>query len=118
MDSYRDLEVWKLTMDLASQAIEVTRAFPSDERFGLASQLRRSAVSVPSNIAEGWGRGNTGDYIRFLRISNGSLKELETQILLSQRAGYMTDELATGMLAICDRAGRMLRGLIRSLEAQ
>jgi four helix bundle protein len=78
MKSYRELEVWKVSMDLVDAVYELTDRFPKTEVFNLTSQLRRAVVSVPSNIAEGWGRENTKDYMRFLRIAKGSLMEIET----------------------------------------
>ncbi|RPI59311.1 MAG: four helix bundle protein, partial [Planctomycetaceae bacterium] len=75
--SYKDLQVWQKSMELAGQIYEATQKFPADERFGLTSQLRRAAVSVPSNIAEGYGRGTRKDYKRFLQVARGSLYELE-----------------------------------------
>ena len=86
IESYRDLEVWKLAMSLAQGSYLLTRTFPKEELFGLTSQIcGRAAASIPANIAEGYGRDNPGDYIHMLRIANGSLKELETHLLLSVR---------------------------------
>ncbi len=82
--SYRDLKVWQQAMQLAKGCYELTRRFPRDELFGLTSQIRRAAASVPANIAEGNGRQNRGEYIHSLRIAQGSLKELETHLILSQ----------------------------------
>ena len=113
--SYRDLEVWALGMDIAESCYTLTRSFPQDERFGLTSQMRRAAASVPSNIAEGWGRDNRGDYIHMLRIAQGSLKELETQALLAQRLTFLSADDSDRLLHMTDSAGRMLRALIRSL---
>ena len=86
----KDLEVYQLSLDLVEKIYEVTDRFPSSENFGLTSQLRRAAVSLPSNIAEGAGRGSTKDFIRFLNIASGSLAEIETQLVLSERIGYIT----------------------------
>lgn len=88
--SYQDLEVWQLGMDLVIESYKLTRKFPAAERFGLVSQIRRSAVSIPSNIAEGQGRHHLGDYLRFLSIANGSLKELETLMLIAARLAYVS----------------------------
>lgn len=118
MNSYRDLDVWKLGMDIAERIIHVTRTFPREEMFIMVSQIRRSSSSVPYNIAEGWGRDNRGHYIHMLRIANGSLKELETQILLANRVRYLSDQDSADLLALTDREGRMLRSLIRSLGGQ
>lgn len=116
IDSYRDLEVWKSGMLLAEQAYRLTKAFPKEEMFGMTSQIRRASASIPANIAEGYGRDNPGDYVHMLRIANGSLKELETHLLLCVRVGLISEETADAHLAETDRLGRMLRGLIRSLQ--
>ncbi len=105
-------------MDLAETCYAVSADFPSDERFGLVQQVRRSAASIPANIAEGYGRGSRPEYIRFLRIANGSLKELETHLILATRLSITTEDNAGPILEQADRVGRILRGLIRSLEAR
>jgi four helix bundle protein len=115
--SYRDLKVWQMSMDLAELCYRTTRTFPRDELYGMTSQMRRAASSVPANIAEGHGRNSRGEYIQFLRIAQGSLKELETHALLAQRIG-LADEKAVGpLLDKSDIVGKMLRALIRSLAA-
>ena len=114
--SYRDLEVWKKAMRLAKRIYQVTQKFPTDERFGLTNQLRRAAVSVPSNIAEGHARFGAGESSRFLSIAMGSVAEIETQILLSQDLRYLTEELTFEVLAELDIIGKMLRGLAKSIE--
>ena len=86
---YRDLLVWGRAMDLVVEAYRLTEAFPREERYGLVQQVRRAAVSVPSNIAEGHGRDHLGDYLRQLSVANGSLMELETQVLIAGRMGYL-----------------------------
>src|ERR1700749_1241141 len=103
-------------MTLAEAVYLVTRTFPRDERFGLISQIRRSAASVPANIAEGHGREQTGSFIQFLRISRGSLKEVETHLLLAARVGASSQAEVEPSLDQCQTVGRMLRALIRSLE--
>ncbi len=115
--SYRDLRVWQQAMDLAEATYRATEQFPEDERYGLVTQLRRATVSVASNIAEGHAR-STGDYLRHLLISNGSLTEIETQLLLSARLGFLSAELADSLLQTCDQVGRMLGGLRKSLRAR
>ena len=85
IQSYQDLEVWQRAMDIAAELYRLTKAFPRQEQFGLTSQIRRAASSIPANIAEGWGRQSTGEFRHFLRIAQGSLRELETHLLLSQR---------------------------------
>lgn len=91
MRKHQELRVWQQTMDLVEQVYAFTKTFPDDEKFGLTSQMRRSAVSIPSNIAEGAARGSTQEFIRFLHISQGSLSELETQLLIAQRLNYIQD---------------------------
>jgi four helix bundle protein len=116
IDSYRDLRVWKEAMDLAVQCYEATKAFPREEMFGLVTQIRRAASSVPANIAEGYGRESTGSYAHFLRTAQGSLKELETHLLLATRVGLMPEAKSEPLIQHSDVVGRMLRGLIRSIE--
>jgi four helix bundle protein len=96
----------------------MTRRFPRDELFGMTSQIRRAASSVPANIAEGYGRDSTREYIQFLRISQGSLKELETHLTLSGRVGLISESETKNVLEECDRLGKMLHRLIRSLQSQ
>jgi four helix bundle protein len=103
-------------MALAEGCYRLTRQFPRDELFGLTSQVRRAAGSVPANIAEGHGRENTGSFIQHLRISQGSLKELETHLLLAGRVGILPALDLTPILAQCESLGKMLRALIRSLQ--
>ena len=95
---------------------QISGPFPGHERFGLTSQLRRSAVSVPSNIAEGWGRGAKGEYRQFLRYARGSLFEAETQIQLAGRFGYADERSVSDLLNTSDEISRMLLGLMRSLR--
>ena len=115
--SYRDLRVWQKAMDIAVACYEVARRFPKEELYGMTSQMRRASVSVAANIAEGHGRNSRGDYIQFLRIAQGSLKELETHLLLSQKLKMCTANEVDPILNECDGLGRMLRALIRSLQA-
>lgn len=91
LKSYKDLEVWKVSMDFVIDIYRITSTFPTSEKFGLTNQIRRSAVSIPSNIAEGAGRRNTREFIQFLYISNGSLSELETQLEIAFRLNYIKD---------------------------
>ena len=105
-------------MDLTEGIYRVSAGFPLEERYGLTSQIRRSSVSVPSNIAEGHARPTTRDYLRFLGISLGSLAEMETQLLLAHRLGYIDEATLDLVLAVSDRVGRMLRGLMKSLGAR
>jgi four helix bundle protein len=102
-------------MNLAVDCYDLTKAFPREEAFGLVSQIRRSAASIAANIAEGYGRDSTGAYVHHLKIAQGSLKELETHLILSERVGLMSeDRLSTSMTFAAD-IGKMLRSLIRVL---
>ena len=114
--SYRDLLVWQQAMDLAVLCYSLTRSFPREEIFGLTSQVRRSSASVAANIAEGHGRESSGSFVQFLRIAQGSLKETETHLLLSERLALLTAEQAAAAMKTCDEIGRMLRSLIRTLQ--
>jgi four helix bundle protein len=103
-------------MALAEDCNRLTEAFPKSEMFGLTSQIRRAAVSIPANIAEGYGRGQTGSYTHFLRISQGSARELETLLLLSRHVGLVNASRSDPLLRKCDDISRMLHGLIRSIK--
>jgi four helix bundle protein len=118
VQSYRDLKVWQHGILLSKAVYLLTKAFPKEELFGLTSQARRAATSVPANIAEGYGRENTKEYIRFLRIAQGSLKETETHLILANEVGLANEQLTSPVLAICDELGRMLRSLIRKLQTR
>jgi len=113
--SYRDLIAWQLAIEITKQVYRVTEGFPDKERYGLTNQLRRASVAVPSNIAEGYGRGRAPDYARFLRIARGSLFEMETQLFIAVELRYVDrttfDELDTQL----KECGRVLAGLLRSL---
>ena len=113
INSYKDLLVWQRAVELVSSIYGITKVFPEDERFGLTSQMRRSAVSIPSNIAEGWGRLSRKNYLQFLRISRGSLFELETQIEICKRLNYIKeiDKLEKEIIEI----SKMLNALIKKL---
>jgi four helix bundle protein len=113
--SYRDLEVWQLGMSIARQVYQLTASFPNEERFGLTSQLRRAAVSIPANIAEGHARSGTGEFLHFLSIAMGSLAEVETYVLLGADFGYIDSAEQQNLLSQLDRLGKMLRGLHRTL---
>jgi four helix bundle protein len=116
INSYRDLECWRLGIDIAKQAYALSTTLPREELYGLSSQVRRSASAIPANIAEGHGRESTQDFIRFLRIAQGSVKELETHIIVAVEVGLLEASDATTIQGVCDREGRMLRALIRSLS--
>jgi four helix bundle protein len=114
--SYRDLEVWQKAIDVVEECYQITKAFPNDEKFGLASQLQRAAVSVPSNIAEGRGRHHTKEFLHHLAISNGSLAELETQLIIGQRLGYFGLKKLDQLLNKTAEIGKMINGLRKSLR--
>jgi four helix bundle protein len=113
--SYRDLLVWQKGMDLVEECYRFTWLLPRAEQFGLVSQIQRASASLPANIAEGYGRHNTGDFLRHLAIANGSLKELETHLLLAQRLHQKDPQ---GLLARTDELGRMLTAMMRTLRSR
>ena len=114
MSTHKDLKVWQKSMDLVVLTYRLSSRFPSEEKFGLISQMRRAAVSIPSNIAEGAARNSTKEYIRFLYIALGSLSELETQFLISKRLEYISDILEESITEI----RKMLLGLIKNLKSK
>ena len=114
--SYRDLEVWQRGVDLVELIYKLTQSFPSEEKFGLTAQIRRAAVSIPSNIAEGWGRDSTKEYVHFVRIARSSLFEVETQLIIAHRLGYLNEDEWKTSLQETDVESRMLLSLIRSLK--
>jgi four helix bundle protein len=114
--SYRDLLVWQRSVDLTLEIYDATDLFPRCEVYGLAAQLRRAAVSITSNIAEGHGRHHLGEYLHHLSIANGSLMELETQVIIAGRRGYLKDGVERRLLGSSAETGRLLAGLTRSLE--
>jgi four helix bundle protein len=118
VQSFKDLQVWQKSMDLAEMCYRLTAEFPRDEMYGMTAQARRAAVSVAANIAEGHGRETTGSFIQFLRMAQGSLKELETHLLLAERAEIASTEKIVPLLAECETIGKMLRSLIRSLQSR
>jgi four helix bundle protein len=116
IQSYEDLEVWQLAMTLDEQCYQLTATFPREETYGLSAQIRRAAVSIPANIAEGYGRNQTGNFLNFLRIAQGSVREPETHLLLASRLRVVDVEIATPCREIAIRVSKMLRALIRSIE--
>ena len=114
--SFKDLMAWQKAMARCERVYEITRQHPADERFGLTSQMRRAAVAVPSNIAEGYGRRATGDYIRFLQIALGSLYELETQLILSSTLGLSSPDLVGTCSEQLREVDRVLYTLIQALR--
>ncbi|MDD5541893.1 MAG: four helix bundle protein [Acidobacteriia bacterium] len=116
--SYRDLLVWQKAMLLVKEIYELTRGFPQDERFGLVSQLRRAAVSVPSNIAEGQARHTTKEFIQFISHAQGSAAELDTQLMLAQDLSLCSPQQAVLATAILEEVRKMLNGLRRKLNVR
>ncbi|MGC2475066.1 MAG: four helix bundle protein [Candidatus Sulfotelmatobacter sp.] len=115
--TYADLEVWQAAMELAVRIYRLTKEYPRDELYGLTSQLRRAAVSVASNIAEGKGRSLDRELIQFLCHSRGSLFEVETQLAIGRHLGYGTDTEYIDLSTTTAKIGRMINGLIRSVDA-
>ena len=118
LKSYQDLEVWKKSIELAEMVYRVSAQFPPEEKFGLTSQIRRAAASVPANIAEGAERNATGEFLQFLGIASGSLAETETFLILAGKLGMISGELAGPLQAQAVDVGRMLNGLKRSLRSK
>ncbi len=116
VQNYRDLIVWQKAMELVKLIYGLTQNFPREEMFGLTSQIRRAAVSVPSNIAEGQGRSSTKDFLRHLSISHRSLREVETQNLIAEMQGYISAEESKKVMARCSEVGRLINGLSNSLK--
>ena len=115
MAGYRELKVWRLAMELAEEIYKLCTEFTKHEIYGLTSQLQRAAVSVPSNIAEGQARNSSKEFNHSLGIARGSLAELETQIMLAQRLGYLTIEKMNPSLEKAEEIGKMLKGLQKSI---
>lgn len=115
IESYRDLEVWKEAILLVKEVYLQTRAFPQEERYGLVSQIRRSAVSIPSNIAEGRTRGSRNELRQFLQIAFGSGAELETQLLISKELGYLSEDRYLLCIERLDRIQKMLNKFIQAV---
>ena len=118
VSSFRDLGVWQQAMSLAADCYRVTKAFPRSEVYGMISQIRRAATSVPANIAEGNGRETTGAYIQFLRISQGSLKELETLLLLANTVELLDKTTSESLVGKFENVGKSLPALIRVLQTK
>ena len=112
INGYKDLIVWQKSMDLVDEIYKIIRLLPSEERFALADQMRRSAISVPSNIAEGYERKSKKEYIQFLSIAKSSRAELETQLYICLRQSYITNEQAEKAFSLCNETGRILNALI------
>ena len=116
VNSYKDLKVWQKSMELAYMVYPLVRILPKEELYCLSDQMRRAVISIPSNIAEGFYRNSTRDYIRFLFIAKGSLGELETQLFLCEGFGYVQKNQTAPILQQCDEIGKMLTTLIKNLQ--
>ena len=115
IQSYRDLGVWQKSVDLAVDVYALTRRFPPDERYAMVSQMQRAAVSIPSNIAEGWGKSGSAYYLNAISHARGSLRELETLLLIAHRVGYIKRETFVALAERTDEIARMLFSLSRSV---
>lgn len=115
---YSDLIAWQRAMDLVVAVYQVANSLPVDERYGLSLQMRRAAVSIPSNIAEGHGRDSTKEFLHYLSIARGSLCEVETQVLIAERLAYVSGDDRATVLEQTNEVGRLLRGLSRALSAR
>ena len=114
--SYKDLVAWQKAMELVTATYRASAKFPKDELFGLTSQLRRAAISIPSNIAEGQGRLSEKEFRYFLGQSRGSLMEVETQIQIAQNLEYLQSREAEALLKSCGEVGRIINGLLASID--
>jgi four helix bundle protein len=114
--SYRELIAWQKAMDLVTEVYKASSVFPRQELYGLTSQLRRAAISIPSNIAEGQCRWSTKEFVQFLSVSSGSLGEVETQIILAQRLEYLKEKVTSDILEKSAEVGRLIHGLANSLN--
>jgi len=116
--NFRNLALWKSSMNLTTEIYKLTKSFPDHERYGLASQMQRAAVSVPSNIAEGFGRESPRDLLRCLYTSRGSLMELSTQLEISVNLGYISSDNIKPIIEIANEVNKLLNGLIYSMKSQ
>ena len=116
INSYKDLLIWQAAIDIAVACYEATKSLPPRELYGLTGQIRRAAASIPANIAEGYGRESRASFIQFLRIAQGSLKELETHLILATKLDLLLVDVSDALLSRTGELGRMLRGMIRSLQ--
>ena len=116
MKTHKDLDVWKRAIEMVTKIYTLTRSFPKEELYGLTNQIRRSAVSVPSNIAEGSGRNSSKEFLQFIFIATGSLSELETQIIIAHNLGYINDEQKQEIDTILTNIFKLLSGLTKSIQ--
>ncbi|MHC4158475.1 MAG: four helix bundle protein [Planctomycetota bacterium] len=114
--SYKELNVWQKGIEIADNIYRITESFPQTELYGLTSQMRRSAISIPSNIAEGFVRGHTAEYKQFLRVALGSCAELDTQLIIAHRRNYTTQAKVLNLQENLDHECRMIMNLIKSLS--
>ena len=117
-ESFHDLAVWQRAMELTVELYKLTATFPETERYGLVNQLRRASVSIPSNIAEGYGRATTGEYLQFLGHARGSACEVETQLLIAKTLGFSRPESLVKAEELSSEVGRMLRVMMQTLKAR
>lgn len=118
MKGYRDLIVWQKSVDFVRQIYQLTSRFPEDEKFGLSLQLRRAAISIPSNIAEGQSRKSRKEFVRFLLMARGSVSEIDTQLFISQSLNYINSSDSVSAVQNTQEIGKMINGLIRSLQSE
>jgi len=115
---YKDLEVWQEAVELCTDIYRLAESLPAQERYGLCSQMCRAAVSIPSNIAEGYGRGSRGDYSRFVKIARGSAAELETQLILAEKLGMVEAVAVTDVMVRLQGVRRLVHGLTKALDSK
>jgi four helix bundle protein len=115
---YKELDVWKKSVALTTELYKLTSRFPDTERYGLASQIRRATTSIAANIAEGWGRGSTGEYIQFLTVARGSLMELETHLIVASNLNFLNSDDFRAVLKPVEDIGKMLNRLIGVLRTR
>jgi four helix bundle protein len=116
MENYKELKVWQKSVSLCIELYGIVKKFPENERYGLITQIQRASTSVPANIAEGWGRGSTKEYIQFLHIARGSLMELETHLIIAQKLSYIDTVNANIFQRYIEEIGKMINQLINSLK--
>jgi four helix bundle protein len=117
-ESFKDLAVWQRAVEMTLEVYKLTSSFPDSERFGLINQLRRASVSVPSNIAEGYGRATRGEYLQFLGHARGSNSEVETQIVIAKALGFGSKQMLQTAEELCNEVGRMLGAMMKSLRSK
>lgn len=116
INSYKDLIVWQKSIALVTSIYELSKTFPSEEKFGVVSQLNRAAVSIPSNIAEGWGRESSKNYLQFLKIARGSVMETETLLVISKNLNFINDTQFSSITNEVEEVSKILQGLINSIQ--